>query len=263
MILRTFSLAMLVAVWTVNAAEAAESPEERGLAIAREMDSRDQGFEDNTAELEMVLRNKNGDESVRYFRIQTLEQTDDGDKSLAVFDRPPDIKGTALLTFAHKTGDDDQWLYLPAIKRVKRISSSNQSGPFMGSEFAYEDLSSHEVEEYTYKYLHEEVLDGHNCHVVERYPVHPKSGYTRQVIWVRDDIFRVARTDFYDRKNALLKTYTGSEFQQFLDKHWRATHMNMENHQTGKSTSLQWNNVQFKTGLSDRDFDRNSLARAR
>ncbi len=246
-----------------STAIADESPEAQGLAIAHEMDLRDQGFQDYTAELEMTLRNKNGDESIRNFRVLTLELVDDGDKSLAIFDRPADIKGTALLTFTHKQGEDDQWLYLPALKRVKRISSSNQSGPFMGSEFAYEDLSSQEVEKYTYKFLRDEDLDGRPCFVIERYPVHPKSGYTRQVVWVRKDIYHIARTDFYDRKDALLKTYVGSDYQQFLDKHWRATTMTMENHQTGKSTQLRWNNFQFKTGLSDRDFDQNSLARAR
>ena len=125
---------------------AAETPPEKGLTIAREADRRDNGFGDFTARMEMILRNRQGEESTRRLRISTLEVKGDGDKGLSVFDEPADVKGTALLTFTHKAGEDDQWLYLPALKRVKRIASANKSGPFMGSEFAYEDVASQEIE---------------------------------------------------------------------------------------------------------------------
>ena len=113
-------------------------------------------FGNFTARQVMVLRNKQGQESRRQLHIKVLEVADDGDKSLTVFDEPRDVKGTALLTHAHKQEADDQWLYLPALKRVKRISSSNKSGSFMGSEFAYEDMSAQEVEKFTYRYLRDE-----------------------------------------------------------------------------------------------------------
>ncbi len=157
---------------------AAESPEEKGLAIAQEADRRDKGFKDSTANLLMVLKNRQGQESVRKIRIRTLEVEGDGDKSLSIFDNPRDVKGTAFLTFTHKVGDDDQWLYLPALKRVKRISSRNKSGSFMGSEFAYEDISSQEVVKYTYKWIRDEVHDGQECFLIERYPVDKKNSET-------------------------------------------------------------------------------------
>ena len=133
------------------------TPQQRGLEIATEAERRDSGFHDSTASMKMLLRNKQGQESTRDIRVRTLEQVDDGDKSLTIFDQPADVKGTAFLSFTHKTGPDDQWLYLPALKRVKRISSRNKSGPFMGSEFAYEDISSQELEKYTYKYLRDDM----------------------------------------------------------------------------------------------------------
>jgi outer membrane lipoprotein-sorting protein len=241
----------------------AETPEEQGLAIALEADRRDAGFEDFTASLEMILRNRHGEQSARALRTQTLEQSADGDKSLVIFDAPADIKGTALLTFSHKTGDDDQWLYLPALKRVKRISSSNKSGPFVGSEFAYEDISSQEVEEYSYKYLRDEELEGHDSFVIERYPVDPRSGYTRQVVWIDKHEYRTLRIDFYDRKDDHLKTLSYEGYQQYIDRYWRPDRMGMVNHQTGKSTELKWNEYQFQTGLGEGDFNRASLARAR
>ena len=133
----------------------------------------------------------------------------------------------------------------------------------MGSEFAYEDLASQEVEKYTYKYLRDETIDGVDYFVVERYPAYEHSGYTRQVAWVNKERYVAEKIEFYDRKNDLLKTLTNTGYNQYLDKFWRADTMLMENHQTGKSTLLTWKDYQFKTGLTDKDFSRNSLKRAR
>ncbi len=241
----------------------AETPQEKGLAIAVEMDQRDTGWGDMTAYMQMILRNKRGDESMREIRVKSLEMANDGDKSLTIFDRPRDIKGTAFLSFTHALKPDDQWLYLPALKRVKRISSSNKSGPFMGSEFAYEDLSSQEVEKYTYKWLKNDTLDGRDVFVVERYPAYKYSGYKRMIVWIDMKIYKPLKLEFYDRKNALLKTLTFHDYKPYLEKYYRPDRMEMKNHQTGKSTTLTWANYQFGNGLSDRDFDRNSLKRTR
>ena len=251
----------LIALLPVSVA--AETAEEKGLAVIQEVDRRDTGWTDAKAELNMILRNKQGQESTRALRIDTLEVTGDGDKSLSVFDSPKDIKGTAFLSYTHALVPDDQWLYLPALKRVKRIASANKSGPFMGSEFAYEDLASQEVEKYTYKWLREEPLDGRDCIVIEAYPVYENSGYTRQVAWIDKEMYQAVRIDYYDRKNAALKTLVASDWKQYLDQYWRPSQMHMTNHQTGKSTQLSWSNYQFKTGLDERDFDRNTLKRRR
>jgi outer membrane lipoprotein-sorting protein len=241
----------------------AGDPVAQGLAIAEEVDARDLGFENFTATMTMVLSNRQGQKSERELRVRTLEMTDDGDKSLVIFDSPRDVKGTAFLSYSHKTGNDDQWLYLPALKRVKRIASNNKSGPFMGSEFAYEDISSQEVEKYSYKYLHEETLDGMSCYVVERYPVDENSGYTRQIVWIDQEEFRVWKVVFHDRKDSLLKTLTYHGYQQYADQHWRPDRMFVENHQTGKSTDLIWRDYAFKTDLEEKDFEQNALKRVR
>ncbi|UCD32964.1 MAG: outer membrane lipoprotein-sorting protein [Desulfobacterales bacterium] len=242
----------------------ATTPEEKGLAIAKEADRRDTGFENSTADMLMVLKNKHGQESIREIRVRTLEVEGDGDKSLTIFDKPRDVKGTAFLNFTHKQGDDDQWLYLPALKRVKRISSRNKSGSFMGSEFAYEDISSQEVEKYTYKWIRDEVYDGQQCFVIEFYPVDKKnSGYIRQVTWIDRKEYRKLQVNYFDRKNSHLKTLTFTGYKKYLDKYWRPDEMNMINHQTGKSTQLVFSNYKFRTGLKDRNFNKNSLKRAR
>jgi len=241
----------------------AETPEETGLAIATEADRRDAGYSDSATSLKMILRNRQGDESVREVRVRNLEVIGDGDKSLSIFDEPADVKGTAFLTFSHQVGPDDQWLYLPALKRIKRISSKNKSGPFMGSEFAYEDISSDEVDKYTYHYLREEACEGGGCFVIERDPVDPSSGYTRQVVWFDKAEYRPQKIDYYDRKNTPLKTLTFHDYRQYLGKFWRAMRYEMINHQTGKTTTLLWQDYSFRTGLTDSDFDKNSLKRAR
>jgi outer membrane lipoprotein-sorting protein len=237
--------------------------EQRGVEIAQEADHRNSGFLSISVNMEMILKNRNGQESVRYLRNHILEGIEDGDKSLIIFDTPRDVKGTAVLTYTHKTKSDDQWLYLPAVKRVKRISSGNKSGPFMGSEFAYEDLNSQEVEKYTYKFIKEEVLNGRSNYVVERYPVDEKSGYTRQIVWYSQDNYRIEQIEYYDRKKTHLKTLAFHNYKLYLDKFWRASEMHMKNHQTNKETILIFKDYQFKTGLTDRDFTQNSLKRSR
>ena len=241
----------------------ATTPEEQGLAIVQEMDRRDEGFADSTANMVMTLINRKGKKSVRYLRLKILEVQGDGDKSLSVFDRPRDIKGTAMLTFSHPTKPDEQWMYLPALKRVKRISSRNKSGPFMGSEFAFEDLGSQEVEKYTYRWLRDEPMENMASFVVERRPAYEYSGYTRQVVWIDKQEYRPLKIDYYDRKNSLLKTQTFSKYYQYLEKYWRAHTMHMVNHQTGKKTNLLWEDFKFRTGLKKQHFNRNSLKRVR
>jgi len=242
----------------------AQSPDEQGLEIALEADMRASSFGDFTAVMEMVLRGKGGRESHRTIRVKTLETDGDGDKSMTTFDSPRDVKGTALLTYTHKVGDDDQWLYLPALKRVKRISSRNKSGSFMGSEFSFEDMGSLEVEKYTYTYLGTEALNGKECFVLERYPVDKgNSGYSRMVSWLDKMEYRVWKEDYYNKRNKLFKTLVLSDYRLYLDKYWMAHTMKMVNHQNGKETDLNWSNFNFRTGLDNSDFNQNSLKRAK
>ncbi len=248
-------LASVLAVATTNA----QSAEERGLQIAKAAEKADEGFGSSIVELKMTLKNKNGQTSERFLTTRTLELIEDGDKSLIVFESPKDVKGTATLTFTHKVGADDQWLYLPSIKRVKRISSNNKSGPFVGSEFAYEDLSSQEVEKYAYKFLKE---DG-GLLVVEQDPVDPKSGYTRRVVtYNQNKGYRLEKIEFYDRKNALLKTLVYSDYKLYKDKFWRAATFNMVNHQSNKETLLKFGEYNFGGELAEEDFTEVALKRA-
>lgn len=238
----------------------AQSAEQKGLEIAKAAEAADEGFGSSIVDLKMTLKNKNGQSSERFLITRTLELTEDGDKSLIIFNSPKDVKGTATLTYTHKEGSDDQWLFLPSIKRVKRISSNNKSGPFVGSEFAYEDLSSQEVEKYKYKFLEEKG----NLVILEQDPVDPKSGYTRRVVtYNKEKGYRVEKVEFYDRKNSPLKTLTYSGYELYKNKHWRASKFVMSNLQTDKETTLEFSNYDFNAELSENDFSQAALKRAK
>jgi hypothetical protein len=241
----------------------AQTPEERGMSIAVETDARDAGFGNWVASAKMVLRDKQGGEAVRTFRMMTLEQKDDGDKTLVVFDKPADLAGAAVLTYSHALVPDDQWLYLPEVKRVKRISAQNKAALFMGSEFAYEDLSSWEVKKYRYRYLRDETIDGHECFVVENIPAYDDSAYSKQIEWVDKQMYQPRRLDFYDRQGRLLKTMKFSGHQLYLGKHWRASEQLMENHQSGKSTRVIWGPYTFKARILESEFTPEALTRSR
>lgn len=261
----TLSALVTLSACVLNTAVLAqdETPEEKGLRIAHEASARSDGFENFTAEMSMLLRDRQGRESVRQMRFKVLEVPEDGDKSLFVFDQPRDVQGTALLTHAHINTPDDQWLYLPALKRVKRISSSTRSGSFMGSEFSYEDMSTPEVDEYNYTYLRDEPCGAFTCTVTEQVPLDDKSGYSKSIIWQDTDELRSWKVEHYDRRGSHLKTLTFANYQQYLDQFWRAGEMTMVNHLTGKSTVLNWTNFRFRAKLEDNEFTQTALRRAR
>ena len=243
-----------------------DTPEAIGWAIAKESDDRDIGFHDQTSQMRMVLRNAYGEENTRLMRLKVLENPDlnVGDKSIIVFDEPRDIAGTALLSHAKILEADDQWLYLPALKRTKRISSNNKSGPFMGSEFAYEDITANEINKFDWKYLNSEPCGDLTCFKLETTPKYEYSGYTKRIVWVDQSEFRVQQIDYYDRKNSLIKTQTYHGYKKYLDnKYWRANEWKIVNHQNGKSTELHFDSFEFNTGLSDNDFTQSALQRVR
>jgi outer membrane lipoprotein-sorting protein len=233
----------------------------KGLEIATESKLRDTGYEDFVTTVTMTLKNKQGQSSTRKMTVKTLEELDKGEKALILFTSPADSRGTALLSYSFKEEADKQWIYLPSIKRVKRIASGNKTGSFVGSEFSYADISPQQLEKYTYKFLKEEKYQGMDCFVFERFPKEEKNGYSKQVIWMDKEHYRPWKAECYDRKDKLLKTLTTNNFNRYKDRFWRPTMCYMENHQTGKSTTIEFHSYKFQTGLQTKDFDRSVLKR--
>ena len=178
------------------------------------------------------------------------------------------VEGTIFLYIVKLKNPDDQWLFLPALKRVKRISSSNKSGPFMGSEYAYEDLLSFEIDRFTHTFLREEKCPGSliknvDCFVVEQTPTYENSGYTRRIVWTHKNDYKALYIDYYDRKNSLLKSLTFDNYKLYKDKFWRAHELNMVNHQTKKSTLIVYEPYNFDAAIDKSLFNPNKLKRIR
>jgi predicted RND superfamily exporter protein len=262
------AVALIAASFAIMPLTGANASNEKGLAIATEVDNRDKGWGDVTVEGEMVLKNKAGNESIRKFRSTILEAADasEGDRSIITFSEPRDVRGTALLTHSKIEPDDDsQWIFLPAVKRVKRISSSNRTGKFVSSEFSYEDLGSEEVADNDHIWLEDAACEHDaalTCAAVESRPKNKRSGYSRRVSFIDLDEYRVHRIDFYNRRGDLEKSLRFEDYRQYEGQFWRAHVMIMDNSQTGKSTRLAWGDYSFRKGLTERDFTPQGLPKA-
>jgi hypothetical protein len=253
-----WALAAAFGVWLAAGAAGAESPEELGTRVARVVEAANDGYQGQTSTIEMVLINAHGDRTTRRLEQRLLEVDGDGDRSLIEFASPSDVKGTRLLTWSHKRSDDDQWLFLPAINRVKRISSANRSGSFMGSEFSYEDLSSAEVEKYKHELLGEQVVDGRKAWKLRRIPLDAESGYSKLEELVDQAYKAPLVIEYFDRKGELLKTATFSAYEKH-GSWYRAGMIVMVNHQTKKESHLSMSDYQMGVSLRERDFNSDRL----
>jgi len=254
-----FTFLLFASAFYIGAAAADGASEARGLQIATERAARNRGWHD--VKIDMEMRLKSGDKKIatRQLLTQYFEVENDGDKNLSIFYSPADIKNTRFLSHTHIAVPDDQWIYLPALKRTKRISSANKSSPFVGSEFSFEDLASFEVGRYKFDYLRDSEIDGRPCFVLESRPTYEKSGYKRLETCVDKERYIPLQVKFFDAHDEHFKTLDLKGYKQYLDRYWRVSLMVMTNYQTGKNTELEWSNYRFKTGLTSEDFDKRVL----
>lgn len=225
------------------------------LEVAQKSDDVMSGFVDSVSTMEMKLINARGQEKVRTMSMKVLEGKS-ADKSLMEFKTPADVKGTKFLNYEHLSKDNDQWLYLPALKRVKRISSKKKSGAFMGSEFSYEDLSAFNVKKYTYE---DADAQGNETHyIIHSVPVSKHSGYTKLISYVDKQSFLIQKIEYFDRKRKLLKIATFSEYKKFGEVN-RIAKIEMKNIQNDKTTLLIWQDEKIKTGLTAKKFHKRYL----
>ena len=227
--------------------------------VSKKADEVMSGFEDSKALMTMTLINASGQKRVRQMKAISLE-LEGGDKSLMEFISPSDVKGTKFLNYEHALKDDEQWLYLPALKRVKRISSKNKSGSFMGSEFSYEDLSAFNIDKYTYKKGEVKIksIEGLDYYIVLRVPSSKTSGYTKQISLVNTKTFLTLQVDYYDRKKSLLKTAYFKDYKK-ISGVYRIGKIHMKNFQNNKDSILVWTKQSIKNSLREKDFNKRAL----
>lgn len=235
----------------------------RGLEIRKlQQETVSTGFNDFFRKSRMVIRDSSGRVNERELSILTLEQ-DGADKSLVVVDKPRDLKGTAFLTHPKPGGADDQWIYLPGLKRVKRISSKNKSGAFLGSEFTYEDVGLSDYRDYENVYIRDDEVDGKPCYVVEAYPIDEDSGYNKEVYWIEKSTLFNLRIDYYNRRDEFLKTMLIKGWKMYRPSYAVAKDMYVTNHITGNQSELHLWNVRLDSGYKPSDFSVTKLKRAR
>ena len=252
-----------VSIMTLSVfAVSSEDPSKKGLRIANEAEQKNNGFIGEVSDLEMILIDAYGSRITRKMQGKVLEVSDDGDKSLNIFLNPTDVKGTKMLTWSHKTKDDKQWLYLPSLRRVKKISSKNKSSSFMGSEFSYEDIGSQEVEKYNFSYVKlGKSKSGEEVHFIERIPK-SKSGYSKQIIQLSTKHLNAVYIEYYDRKNELLKVADVQDFKTYKVKGksiYRASQIHMKNLQTKKESIFKWSNRKLGVKLKSSLFTKRAM----
>ncbi len=198
------------------------------------------------SEMELTLIKKNGDKRERKVVSWSIDEGKDK-KTLMFFTYPGDVNGTGFLTWDYDdmSKDDDKWLYLPAMKKTRRISgSSSKTDYFMGTDFTYNDMGSRNIDEDTHTLLREEDRDGQKCWVIESVPVDKREIYSRKVTWIRQDCCVPIYVEFYDKLDKLHRYLTISEISQ-VQGYWTKQHMEMKNVQTGHSTVIVLKNPQY------------------
>ena len=206
--------------------------------IVDEQSHRHRLFHETTV-MDITLIDRKGHREERTLRWLRKNEGNDLTSSLAVFDAPADIKGTALLTRENAGKPNDQWLYFPSQRRLQRIAQSRRNGYFMGTDFTYEDMDPENIDDYAYTHVESETVDGLDCFVIDAVPVEEHrraSGYGRKRLWIRKDILFSVRIEFYDRKDSLLKTQRNSALKSIVGEAWRADEVFVDNvakrHQT-------------------------------
>ena len=233
-------------------------PQSTGDDIMREADRMGRGFIGERSTFTLVMINAQGDRTERRFTLELRENEEDAQQSRIDFDSPESVRGTVLLTHAHKAAEDDLWLFLPAAKRVRRISAGGKSGSFMGSEFTYEDLTPFVLSKYSYTRMADETVDGKPCYQVERRPRTEGSGYTRQLLWLDKEHLAPVKIEYYDRKNDLLKVASYRDTRAF-GAHQRPELVRMENRQTKKVSELRAGSRQLGVALDASRFRSQAL----
>lgn len=234
-----------------------------GRDIALKVKNRPDG-DTRKSELVMKLINKRGSVRERKILSYSIDVGPDK-KSMMFFQYPADVKGTGFLTWDYDAQgkDDDKWLYLPAMKKTRRISgASAKQDYFMGSDFTYDDMGSRNVDEDEHKLLGEESVSGNKCWKLESLPKDGRDIYSKKISWIRQDCLIPVKVEYYDKMGALHRSLEISEISQ-VQGYWFAKKMQMTNVQTGHKTIIEINEPEYDFPMEEAVFNINNLEKGR
>jgi outer membrane lipoprotein-sorting protein len=257
--LTVFFMAVFALICVRERLAAQSSGGQSGYDIMKLADERYAG---ETAQYNLTMTLDSGRGTPRVREVSWIfKDFGDTEKTLMVFKSPRDVAGTGYLSFSYDDDrDDDMWLYLPAMKRVRRITGSGKNDDFMGTDFTYEDMGSRGLDKDNFTFQTEETLDGEPCWVVEARPKDSREPYGRRVIWLRKDSYIISAVDYYDRQNRLLKTLRVSGIGR-IDGIWAVRRMEMTNAQSKHSTIIEMSDIRFNVPLDDSFFTVTNLER--
>ena len=231
-----------------------------GLQIIENVYNRETG-NDMQGDLTMTLINSRGDQRVREIK-QFVKEFDKMEKKIMFFVSPADVRNTSFVNWSYDEAgkDDDQWIYLPALKKVKRISSDSKSDYFMGSDFTYDDLGDRHPTDDTHKILREETINGEACYVVESVSKDEDYMYSRTVSWIIKDKWIGLKKEFYDEDDEQLKTLTVIKYKK-IKSYWIILSSEMHNVQKDHTTKMELANVKLDTGIPANKFTERMMKR--
>jgi hypothetical protein len=211
--------------------------------------------------LTVTLVNKGGSKRVRSMWNYRKDYGKDK-KKIFYFEKPADVKGVTFLTWQYDDPDreDDRWLYMPALKKARRISGSSKNEYFMGTDFTYDDLGGRSVDEENHTLVKEETVEGHPCWVVQTVHKDPKDIYGKRISWIRQDCLIPVKVDYYDRNQKLLKFMIKSEIVQ-KEGFWTAMRTEMKNVQEKHDSLMEVLSIQYNVELKDSFFTVSTLER--
>lgn len=230
----------------------------KGDEIARKMDEVAEP-NDRYSISSMILIDKNNNRKVRKLENYS-KKTSKGTNSFIEFLEPADVKGSRFLTIGYDDGDDDQRLYLPALGKVRKISSSKKGGSFMGSDLNYYDMEDRNFNDATYKYLRDEEYNGVDCFVIESYPTDEDAPYSKTQTWVDKSNYIPRKVVCFDKKGRKEKTIAMVEVKK-IKGYWITLKMVVDNHLKGTKTLLSTESPQLNAGLKDDIFSVQNLTR--
>ena len=206
-----------------------------------------------------TLTNDTGDKRVRRAISYNKLQANGVDYMHVVrFLSPPDIAGTATLLIEHTGGEDDMWVYLPALRKNRRLSTDNKKDSFIGTDFSYADVLGYKVDDWHYQMVKEDVVDGASCYVIEALPkddaVKEESAYSKRLVWIRKDNFVAVRQEFWDLSGEPFKLITAGAFQAVANGKWQPLELRAEHLQSGHKTDIRFSDMKVDEGLGDQYF---------
>ena len=221
--------------------------------------------QDLSADLEMRLINKDGQERVRQLTLVTKRGGDGSRKMLMRFRLPADVKGTGFLSFSRPGSEDESWLFLPALGKPRRIASEERGSSFMGSDFTYADIGLIKIDDHRHTLLRTEQCEGEECFVVESLPISEEvrraDGFARKTWWIRTESYTVSRAEFTDKTGKLLKALRGTDVVALGSGAWLASRMEMKNLESGTRTVITFKNIKVNTGVADDYFSTRQLTK--